>query len=646
MSASVDASTRMVLPEDAPYLRNLAALFARQPALAAAIESLPDEPAYSVVTARDGNPTVAVPTEDGRTIWLHSRHRPADEARKFVEELDTDGKEVAFLHGLGLGYHAQALLDRAPGAELFIIETDLELIRAACWSRDLADLLDSPRVFLLWQHDKDAFTVALQPHVAAIHLGNVSIEHPASVQRCPARVAEHRRWIDEFIDYARTTVNTMVLNGKRTCENVCNNLPLYVSSPSVGRLRDAYAGYPAIVVSAGPSLRKNKHLLPSAAGKAVIVAVQTTFKPLLEIGVEPDFVTSLDYHDISTRFYENLPRGCRSELVAEPKATSLIFELHPGPITLNGNEFAEKLLRELRLRKDSLPGGATVAHLAYYLSEHLGCDPIIFVGQDLGFSDGLCYSPGTSYDDVWRPELGRFCTVEMKQWEQIVRDRPILRRVEDFHGNPTYTEARLFSYLQQFERDFARSRKRIIDATEGGVRKRGAEPMTLADAIERFCTRPLPQGRPVARLRPDLLASASDCLRARLDEAEQIGDIARRTRPLLERVRDALGNTAVVNATIAEIDALRARMATLAMTFELVMQLTQPTEIRRYLADRRIDAEKLQGIERQRRQVQRDIDNVEAVIASSEQFVRLMRKTIERMDQAAGRVAPGLGRAA
>ena len=48
-----------------------------------------------------------------------------------------------------------------------------------------------------------------------------------------------------------------------------------------------------------------------------------------------------------------------------------------------------KTLREMKLNKAKLPSGSTVAHLAYYLAEHLGCDPIIFVGQDLGFSDGL-----------------------------------------------------------------------------------------------------------------------------------------------------------------------------------------------------------------------------------------------------------------
>ena len=53
----------------------------------------------------------------------------------------------------------------------------------------------------------------------------------------------------------------------------------------------------------------------------------------------------------------------------------------------------------------------------------------------------------------------------------------------DHQGRPTYTEERLFTYLQQFERDFARSKAQIIDATEGGVLKRGTTVMTFADAI-------------------------------------------------------------------------------------------------------------------------------------------------------------------
>ena len=112
-----------------------------------------------------------------------------------------------------------------------------------------------------------------------------------------------------------------------------------------------------MIVSAGPSLRKNKHLLPKITGKACIIAVQTTLQPLLEMGVEPQFVTSLDYHDICTRFFERLPDNLRTELVAEPKATNAIFDLHPGPLSLLGNDFAETLLAEMKLNKARLPIG-------------------------------------------------------------------------------------------------------------------------------------------------------------------------------------------------------------------------------------------------------------------------------------------------
>ncbi len=77
--------------------------------------------------------------------------------------------------------------------------------------------------------------------------------------------------------------------------------------PESDTCSDRYKNRPAVIVSAGPSLRKNKHLLKGLREQAAIIAVQTTLQPLLEMGVEPHFVTSLDYHEICTRFFEKLP---------------------------------------------------------------------------------------------------------------------------------------------------------------------------------------------------------------------------------------------------------------------------------------------------------------------------------------------------
>ena len=422
---------------------------------------------------------MALLTTAGRKVYLHSRYQPLDEARKLVGPLSADRKAVFCVHGFGLGYHAEVLFDLAGDEALILVfEPDLRLLRTAFEQRDFSRLIDTGRLLFITTLDRSRLMLRLNGQQALVSLGLTSIKHAPSLEIQPQFHRQAETWIEDYSAYCRTTINTLLLNSRRTAENIARNLSWYVSAPGIGRLANRHAAQPAIIVSAGPSLRKNKHLLKDAADRAVIIAVQTTLQPLLEMGVEPHYVTSLDYHDICTRFFERLPPRLHTELIAETKASSKVFGLFPGPISLLGNDFAEKLLKELKLDRPRLRSGATVAHLAFYLAEFMGCDPIIFVGQDLGFSDGLCYTPGTSYEDVWRPELGRFCTMEMKQWEHIARERPILRQITDHQGRPMYTEERLFSYLQQFERDFAVSRARIIDATKGGARKAGATPMS------------------------------------------------------------------------------------------------------------------------------------------------------------------------
>ncbi|MGB7158706.1 MAG: 6-hydroxymethylpterin diphosphokinase MptE-like protein [Tepidisphaeraceae bacterium] len=637
MTASIDPSHDHVLPAGAPLVKNLAALWASEPKLAREIEALV-EPPYAIEPSRSGLPTTVVESS-GRDIYLHSRHEPEGEAKRLVDHIDFDERIAFFVHGFGLGYHVEALFDRAGDeAIICICEPDLRMIRTAMECRDLSRLIESRRVILLTKSDKSEIFVRLQPHMAVLTLGLETIEHGPSVRLRPEHHRQLREWMDEYIAYTRTSINTLVINGRRTAENIARNIGWYAATPSLARLKDKHKGMPAIIVSAGPSLRKNKHLIKDASGKAIIVAVQTTLQPLLELGVEPHYVTSLDYHDICTRFFEKLPPTLRTELVAEPKATTAIFGMNPGPLSLLGNDFAESLLREMKLGKQKLPSGATVAHLAYYLAEHLGCDPIIFVGQDLGFSDGLCYAPGTSYDEVWRPELNRFQTVEMKQWEQVVRDRRILRRIPDHQGRAMYTEERLFTYLQQFERDFLRTKTRIIDATEGGARKRGATSMTLAAAIESFCDRREKEQCPPylddhPGLRWDLLQQCITSLESRHDEAAEVESISRETIGLLEEVRDSLADQERVNRVISQIDTLRARMNAFGQTYDLIMQLSQLTELARFHADRKISASRIDGFERQRRQVIRDIENVRGVTDAAREFQLLMRQVIVHLSE-------------
>ncbi|HSU66650.1 MAG TPA: 6-hydroxymethylpterin diphosphokinase MptE-like protein, partial [Tepidisphaeraceae bacterium] len=414
MTTATADPTRFVLPDDAPFLANMAALWSVDPALAEAIESLHPAPSYPIQLSKSGFPTVSVPAPGGRMVAMHSRYQPVDEAKRLVERIETADRTAFYIFGFGLGYHVEFLFDKAGKESLFVVfEPDLLLLRTAFEARDVSPLIESRRVHFIQRCDKGALLTRLTPLTALISVGAEIVIHPPSMEVAGDFHKQMQAWLEEYAAFSRTSLNTVVLNSRKTAENISQNLAWYVASPPLSRLKDRHKGKPAVIVSAGPSLRKNQHLLKGLEDRAVIISVQTMLQPLLEMGVEPHYVTSLDYHDICTRFFEKLPRKVKTELVAEPKASSEIFRMYPGPVSLLGNRFAELMLREMKLAKPELQGGATVAHLAFYLAEFIGADPIIFVGQDLGFSDGLCYTPGTSYEDVWRPEMSRFCSVEM-----------------------------------------------------------------------------------------------------------------------------------------------------------------------------------------------------------------------------------------
>lgn len=620
-SDSTHAAQRLV--------ENLSALWATDPSLALRIDQLHESEEMDLLPTRSGHQTAWVGGKT-RPILLASKYDPVDEAQQLVRSIPDQCHEL-FVRGMGLGYHVEKLNQSFPNATCWVFEPDVRVIRSAFRCVDLSQAILDHKVRLITELDKSRLFSEWTSHLAAISVGHHVVDHPPSLQLQTDFLQQAKQLLEEFLAFGKTTLNTLLVNSRRTCENLARNIPWYVANPGIGRLRNAMSGQPAIIVAAGPSLRKNKHLLPQAKGRAVLICVQTAFQQLLDTGVEPEFVTSLDYHDICAQFFQRVPRHVRTELVAEPKATPRIFDLNPGPLSLLGNSFIEQLLREMKLQRPGLASGATVAHLAYYLAEYLGCDPIIFVGQDLGFSDGLAYAPGTSYDDLWKPELSRYNTVEMMQWQRIVRDRAILRKVPDYRGGTTYTEERLYTYLQQFERDFAQSQRMIIDATEGGVAKRGTVVMSLQEALQRYCQRPLTRRIPShPGLQWDRMAEVIQSLQNRRDEAEQIVGIGQQTLPILNQIRESLDDQNRVNQLIAKVDPLRLRVNQLAMTYDLITQLTQQSELERYAADRRIESAKLDGTEKQRRQIERDIINVRHMIRAAQTFVTLMDQCIDQ----------------
>src|SRR5208282_1164751 len=177
-----DASRRYVLPEDSLYLKNMAALWATHPLLAAAVEAAELTPSYRVEPSRSGVPTLSVPGAEGTLLQFHSRYDPIQEARQSLAGLDLEHNVVFCIHGLGLGYALELLFEQTcDEAGFFIFESDLILLRTTLENRDLSRQIQSQRVLFFWQLDKADLIVRLTRYSALLSVGCAHVEHAPSL---------------------------------------------------------------------------------------------------------------------------------------------------------------------------------------------------------------------------------------------------------------------------------------------------------------------------------------------------------------------------------------------------------------------------------------------------------------------------------
>jgi hypothetical protein len=146
-----------------------------------------------------------------------------------------------------------------------------------------------------------------------------------------------------------------------------------------------------------------------------------------------------------------------------------------------------------------IPVSGSVSTLAFSLAERLGCSPIVFVGQDLAYTDGKAYAPGTPYRDSRVRVSADGQSLEHDWCETLknthnqgvnkMQEREPLREVTAWGGTGRAVSTIGFSavreWLEAASRVLAAERPetRLVNATEGGARIEGFEELTLSDLL-------------------------------------------------------------------------------------------------------------------------------------------------------------------
>lgn len=444
---------------------------------------------FTLEPARNGALTVKCVDEE-RNFYLHSPYDPQREAMQFADAALAQAPESSFtiFFGLGLGYGVLETITRLPAKHrVMVFEPHWELFYLAFCHRDLSLLLTRPFT-----------TVSCEPSMQGAMLSYMNLFELASftgVRLVSNSVFERLPQAHYFSEFAQRVryemtmvsgnVQTLMVMGEMQQMNIILNFPHVLDNPPFKHLLGAFKNRPAVIVSAGPSLEKNMHLLKQLDDRALIIAVDTTTKPLLAAGITPHVVVSGDPQEANYRHLKgvDLPH---TYLITEPQSPVATLTTWTGPKFIcsfhdNAMQWVDRVLGN---RGRVLVWGS-VAVMAYDVAVKVGADPIVFIGQDLSFPGGRTYAKGTFFETEEKREL---TTDELK------REGTVLIDMVDIYGEPVKTNRQMYAYfnflLNRFEDPEAAGRM-IINATEGGILKSDrVTVMPFAETIERYMTQP------------------------------------------------------------------------------------------------------------------------------------------------------------
>lgn len=455
------------------YIKNIKIIRERFPLLPARIESAYDG-CIDIVESKSGGTVPCFVQGEGRKLFIHSRVDPLREAERFIQDIDVTGRDLVVVFGFGFGYHIEELLKKA-GSDITIltVEKNPLIIRKALESRDLRELLSRRNLILTIDPDED--------ELATIMHGKSSrnvlfVTHRGSHQVYPEYYSNMLSIMKSYISTKDVNIATLAKFEKTWTSNIARNIGVIADSCGANVFYNGFKGIPAIVVAAGPSLTDSIPFIRENSTRALIIAVDTSYKILLSYGITPHFCVSVDAQLINSRYFEGVPES-ETVLIADPMVHPSTFRFFKGEVTVTGVAFEMmKWIENICGARGELTHGGSVSTNAYDFAKRLGASPVILVGQDLSFTNGLAHVKGSYLDEQIHNKTMRFNNAQMFNRRQLTYLPKIM--LPGINGGKVHSTQKMVIFINWFEK---RNDPDLVNATYNGVSIRGIRNLKPAE---------------------------------------------------------------------------------------------------------------------------------------------------------------------
>lgn len=399
--------------------------------------SIPDT--YQVTHSRDDRLNLNVYRNE-RIHSIYSKYNSEREITMWLNHVAEQVKDSHYIlmNGFGFGYHLEAFIKRFPDKRIFIYEPDPYMFFMAAQHINLNNTLGcSSVVDITVGSDEEMNKRFLNQFTDQVSESFVALTIPISEKLYESEIQAFNELAIQITKMKRSNIATYMLYAQDWISNICRNIKYIAKSPDVTFLENKFAEFPAVIVGSGPSLQYDLEMLKSIKNKVIIIAAGTSTQALLAANIEPDIIVSMDGSVSNLKAFQSI----------HTEQIPIIFGsfIHPEIVTDNHLYISHTFFESDRITPHLTGRGAdmrtfqsnySVTGLCIQLAAYMGCQTVVFTGQDLSFPNRQYYSRGVNH-------------VEPEVATTITNDASMV--IGNVFGQTNYTNHTMFVTLRDIE---------------------------------------------------------------------------------------------------------------------------------------------------------------------------------------------------
>lgn len=427
--------------------------------------------------------------KNGQTLFLHDNQGAKEEAENWWISLGGERYKLAVIFGPGMGHSynaAKTWLHEDRSRRLIFLEDQIEVLFCLFHTSVGEEMATDPQVTFEFTPDP----IEAVKQIESLFWSCLDLEVGTVFEKfgaLPSYQKERSIQTKHFLG-ATQGAKELLLRHKEflsphnpSIANQLSNICQFPKSFLGSNLRRCFKDVPVILCGAGPSIEYHLDYLKTLKDRALIIAAGSAASILTHHGLRPHICLGIDPNPI---FYARLlaQEGFEIPLFYGRRLVKEAAWFLQSPLVFcprKKDEYLDWLEKELKVDGEGIHFGVSVGNFAVSVARLLGCNPLILIGMDMAITQERSYATGLKEHPL---------IVSKKTVAPFPQKQYVLKTDRGETVKTTVQFLEEAKWLERYIREHPESK--VINANEEGLDIRGAEKLTLRQAIEKYASMP------------------------------------------------------------------------------------------------------------------------------------------------------------